>query len=40
MHNINNIDRNTDLPEKILDYNATKAAVNQVEQLFHNAEKR
>ena len=36
MQNDNNVDEETGLPEMILDYNATKAAVDRVDQLCHN----
>ena len=32
----NKIDQGTDLPEKIADYNATKALPDRVEQFYHN----
>ena len=36
MQKDNNVDEETGLPEMILDYNATKAAVDRVDQLCHN----
>ena len=36
MHNDNKVDETTGLPEMILDYNATKAAIDWVDQLCHN----
>ena len=36
MHNDNKVDEKTGLPEMILDYNATKAAVDRFVQLCHN----
>ena len=36
MHNDNKVDKKTGLPKMILDYNATKAAVDRVDQLCHN----
>ena len=36
MHNDNKIDEDTGLPDMILDCNATKAAVDRVDQLCHN----
>ena len=36
MHNDKKVDEETGLPEMILDYNATKAAVDRVDQLCHN----
>ena len=36
MHNDHKIDEDTGLPDMILDYNATKAAVDRVDQLCHN----
>ena len=36
MQNDNKVDEETGLPEMILDYNATKAAVDRVDQLCHN----
>ena len=36
MHNNNKVDEETGLPKMILDYNATKAAVDRVDQLCHN----
>ena len=36
MHNDNKIDEGLSLPEMILDYNATKAAIDLVDQLCHN----
>ena len=35
MHNDNKVDKETGLPEMVLDYKATRAAVNQVDQLCH-----
>ena len=40
MHNDNKVDEHTGLPEIILDYNAAKAAVDRVDQLRHNVQKR
>ena len=42
MHNDNKIDEDIGLPYIMLDYNATKAAVDRVDQLCHNysAQKR
>ena len=36
MHNDNKVDKETGLPKMIFNYNATKAAVDQVDQLCHN----
>ena len=36
LHNDNKVDEETGLPEMILDYNVTKAAVDRVDQLCHN----
>ena len=36
MQNDNKVDEETGLPEMILDYNATKAAVDRVDQLCRN----
>ena len=36
MQNDNKVDEETGLPKMILDYNATKAAVDRVDQLCHN----
>ena len=36
MHNDNKVDEETDLPKMILDYNATKAAVDRDDQLRCN----
>ena len=36
MHNDTKVDEETGFPEMILDYNATKAALDRVDQLCHN----
>ena len=36
MHNDNKIDEDTGLPDMIMDYKATKAAVDRVDQFCHN----